>query len=452
MKKLIALLVVLVLSISVVGCTRDNTPAPTPTPGTDAPGTEEPAIIPGIDDETPVTIRFSWWGGDSRHEATQEVIRLFQEEYPHITVLPEFTAWSGHYEKIATQMIGRTEADLMQINFNWFYVFSPDGEGFYDLSTLQNLTLDNWDPAALEALTIEGKVQGVPTSIGGRLWYVNKATFDAAGVEIPTTWEGYMEAGRQFRDNLGKNYYPLGALSTSDSIALMMFGYLSQLTGKDIIENDQLAYTEEELVQGFQFITDLMENNVIPTAHDDSAEKNDQNQNWIEGRYAGVYEWNSSISKYVNNLNPANNPEVVIAPYPTMEGAKTTGAFKKVAMAFAISKNSQNPEVAARFLEFFYTNPAAVEAHGLERAVPVNKVSMQILEDAGLLQGLEYEGHLIVQDTESFTFHPYYEDAEVKEAYVPLFESYVYGDITPEQAAAQLAAEFDVALYDAMTR
>jgi oligogalacturonide transport system substrate-binding protein len=457
MKKIFALLFVLVLAVTAVGCSGNNNTQPS---NNNSNNTQQPSassgdtIIPGVDDETPVTIRFSWWGGDSRHSATQEVIRLFQEENPHITVLPEFTAWNGHYEKIATQLIGRTEADLMQINFNWFYVFSPEGEGFYDLSTLKSLTLDNWEKESLEPLTINGKVQGVPTSIGGRLWYLNKTIYDQAGVEIPTTWDEYMAAGRAFEEKLGPGYYPLGAIAPSNAhgISLTMFGYLAQLTGKNIIEDNKLAYTEEELVQGFQFVSDLMDNHVIPTAYDDSALKDSENQNWIEGRYAGVYEWNSSISKYVDNLNPALNSEIIIAPYPTIDGSKASGAFNKVAMAFAISKNSKNPEVAAKFLEFFYTNPTAVEAHGLQRAVPVNKVSVQILENAGLLKGLEYEGHIIVQETNGMPFHPYYEDAEVAETYLPLLDEYAYLNLTPEAAAARLVAEFDVALEAAMSR
>ena len=58
-------------------------------------------------------LRMSWWGGDSRHAATQEGIKVCGEKYGH-TVKPEFTGWSGHFEKVATQIAGRTEADIMR--------------------------------------------------------------------------------------------------------------------------------------------------------------------------------------------------------------------------------------------------------------------------------------------------------------------------------------------------
>ena len=33
-----------------------------------------------------VTLKFSWWGGDARHEATEKAIAAFMEKYPNIKV------------------------------------------------------------------------------------------------------------------------------------------------------------------------------------------------------------------------------------------------------------------------------------------------------------------------------------------------------------------------------
>ena len=46
-----------------------------------------------------VELVFSWWGGDSRHEATEKAIAAFMEKYPNIKVTPEYGAWSGWEEK-----------------------------------------------------------------------------------------------------------------------------------------------------------------------------------------------------------------------------------------------------------------------------------------------------------------------------------------------------------------
>ena len=37
----------------------------------------------------PIELRVAWWGSQNRHDRTLEAIKLFEEMYPHITVLPE---------------------------------------------------------------------------------------------------------------------------------------------------------------------------------------------------------------------------------------------------------------------------------------------------------------------------------------------------------------------------
>ena len=34
----------------------------------------------------PCTIRFAWWGGQTRHERTEAVVKMFMEKYPNVTV------------------------------------------------------------------------------------------------------------------------------------------------------------------------------------------------------------------------------------------------------------------------------------------------------------------------------------------------------------------------------
>ncbi len=45
------------------------------------------------------TLTISWWGGDSRHEATLAAIEAFEQAYPGITVESTYAAWDGWEEK-----------------------------------------------------------------------------------------------------------------------------------------------------------------------------------------------------------------------------------------------------------------------------------------------------------------------------------------------------------------
>ncbi|TCT12223.1 oligogalacturonide transport system substrate-binding protein [Natranaerovirga pectinivora] len=449
MKKVLALMVVLVLMTSLVGCGQKEEQT-TPSPST-------PTVPDGasVGDEE-INLRFSWWGGDARHEATLEVIRLFEEANPNIKVEPEYTAWSGHFERIAAQLTARDEADLMQINFNWFYGFSPDGDGFYDLRELDHiLNLNNWPAESFEPITINGKIQGIPTSIGARIYYLNKTMYDRAGVGIPETWDDLMAAGRAFRDNLGPDYYPIGNVNYGEGAAMMTFGYLAQKYGKDIFEGNEMAYTVDELADGFRFMQDLLDNHVIPDFHFDSANRNHENPNWISGRYAGVYLWNSNINVYAQNIDPATNPNVVAAPFIKLgDNDLHSGVFSKILMAFSISNHTNHPEEAAMLLNFLYTDKEAVLAHGLQRAIPLNKIAEEILAAEGQLEGLQYEGHVLTSQTATYSFHPFFEDNTVRSAYSDVFDNFVMmeGSLTPEAAAQEVITNFNRAVREAMSQ
>lgn len=448
MKKVQIILLIVSLAIGMIACGQDDGDI------VQEKNTVENTIRTTSPEEK-ITLRFSWWGGDSRHEATLAMIDAFERKYPYINVVPEYSGWSGHYDEIATQFVGENEADVMQVNYNWIYMFAPNGEGFHDLKTIGTIDLDNWDEEHVEPLTINDKVMGVPVSVGGRVPYLNKTVFTQAGIEIPETWDDLLESGKIFQSVLGEEYYPWGNIGHTDEMSMIMFSYLAQLTGKNIVsEDNRLSYTKEELIQGFDFTKALLDNHVIPTSYADASDKDQRNVNWIEGKYAGNFQWNSSIGKLVDTLNPDVNPEIVAANYFKLDDSqKHIGAFNKITMALAVSRNTDYPEEAAMLIDFMFTDAEAIEILGLTRAVPVNRVAFKWLEDNGKLQGLQYEGHMKVQEAKGFTIHPYYEDSEVAKAYREVMEQFCYGDLlTSDKAAGMLLEDFNTAMEAAMTR
>ena len=96
-------------------------------------------------------ITFSWWGGDSRHEATEKAIEAFQAKYEGVTVSPEYGAWSGWEEKQSLNILGGNSADLMQINWNWIDLYSNNGTNFADLNQYADIIdLSQFPESALE--------------------------------------------------------------------------------------------------------------------------------------------------------------------------------------------------------------------------------------------------------------------------------------------------------------
>lgn len=81
-KKLIALALASVMSLSIVGCgsTEGSETAQSSVAQSSAAATESTAVAATQEEHDPVTLRFMWWGGDARAEATLNVIDEFQKE------------------------------------------------------------------------------------------------------------------------------------------------------------------------------------------------------------------------------------------------------------------------------------------------------------------------------------------------------------------------------------
>ena len=156
-------------------------------------------------------------GRESRHNAYQEALKAFSAEHTTITVNPTFAAWSGWEDTMSTKFAGGVAEDVCQINWNWLYNYSGNGQTFLDLNSVTDyLDMSQWDDAKLGACNVANAQQCVPISMTGRIFYWNMTTFNKAGItEVPATEDDLFAAGKAFQEKLGDDYYPLHLAHTT---------------------------------------------------------------------------------------------------------------------------------------------------------------------------------------------------------------------------------------------
>lgn len=449
MKKIATLLLALMMILSLAACGKDKPDAETggdtkveDTKKDDAKtdDTKTDAEQPANDAKEPVTIKFSWWGGDSRHEATLAAIEKFQETYDWITVEPQYGAWSGWEESMATAFATGTAPDVNQINWNWITSFSSDGSAFKDLNEYSDtIKLGNFSQSSLDLCTLAGELQAIPVSMTGRIFYWNKTTFEKAGIATPTTLAELYAAGEAFKTNLGDDYYPI-ALGEYDRMILMVY-YLESVYGKAWVENNELQYTAEEIQKGLEFIQSLEDAHVTPsiqTITGDGAESLDKNPKWMEGKYAGIFEWDSSASKFQKAL--AEGQEFIVGEYMADMG-EYQGGYAKVSLAFAISETTAHPEESALLINFLLNEDAGVEIMKSERGIPLSKNGLMVTLDKGLLDVTVAEANGKVLSWVQFPLDPKFEAAELKNSdgvYYDAMAGLSYGDYTIADSAQVL--------------
>ncbi|WP_270815516.1 ABC transporter substrate-binding protein [Hungatella effluvii] len=425
----------------VVGLTACGTKVGESSSQTDAASKEQQASsVESKDNNGKVTLKMSWWGGDSRHEATLKAIEAFEKKYPNIKVEAQYGAWGGWLDQLSVQMAGGTEPDVVQINWNWIYEFSKDGNGFADLNQYgDTVDLTQYPESLLEQMTIDGKLQGIPVSSTGKVFYWNKTTFDKAGIAVPSSFKEMIEAGKVFQEKLGEDYYPM-ALTPYEQMLVMVY-YLQQKYDKQWIMDQKVNFTEDEVAEGIAFIRMLEDSHVFPSQEQlagDGADTMDKNPNWINGKYAGFYEWDSSQAKFANALDEGQ--EFVMGGYPYDYG-DVKAATVKIAMAFAVSANSKHPKEAAMLIDYLLNDSEGVEIMALERGVVSNENARTLLESKGMLSDLTYESNVAAMENAGFALDPYFEDVKLKDntgLYFEIFEDLSYDNMDAHELAGRL--------------
>ena len=382
-------------------------------------------------------LTISWWGGDSRHTAYQEAIAAFTEE-TGISVAPSYGSWTDWEQAKSTALAAGQGEDVMQVNWNWLYQFSGEGQSFADLNEFADIIdLSQFPQSALDACTVAGELQAVPVALTGRTFYWNMNTYKAAGIETaPASYEDLIAAGKAFQEKLGDEYYPL-CVGPYDRMIMMTF-WLESNYGKAWVENKTCNYTVEEITEGMNFIKSLEDNHVIPTMEQYKGagfSSIDKSTQWIDGQYAGIFEWDSSANKYYDAM--ADNSGFTVGE-EIKWGDKANGGFAKVSMGLSITETCKDKESAAKLINFLLNEEKGASIMGTECGMVCSANGQAAAEAAGKVKPLVKQANDIVMGFVDFQLDPDYESSKLKGdngVYTDVFEGFSYGDYTAEEAA-----------------
>ena len=352
-----------------------------------------------------------------KRQAYQEALKAFSAEHTTITVNPTFAAWSGWEDTMSTKFAGGVAEDVCQINWNWLYNYSGNGQTFLDLNSVTDyLDMSQWDDAKLGACNVANAQQCVPISMTGRIFYWNMTTFNKAGItEVPATEDDLFAAGKAFQEKLGDDYYPLH-LGAYDRMILMVF-YLESKYGKDWADpvTSTLNYTEDEIAEGIDFIKSLVDGHVMMnlktyySANSDTSTH--QSNEWITGKIAGIFEWDSAASKYQDALDEENKPGFTVGE--EIKFGDYNGGFSKVSMGMAITKTCKNPAEAATLIEYLWNGDGAA-IMGSECGIPASKAGLATAQAAGKINELVAEANSKVMSFVSCQLDPLFESSDLK--------------------------------------
>lgn len=397
----------------------------------------------------PNVLRLSWWGGAARHEATLKAVAAFERRHPGLRVKCEYMGFNGYLERLTTQIAGGAEPDVMQINWAWLAMFSKRGTGFADLNAHKALlALDQYSADDLASGLVGGHLNALPVSYTARVLLWNRASFDRAGLAPPSTWDELFAAGAHFKRVLGDGAYPLdGELY---DMLLLAQAWVQQRHGVGFVDPRaaRVALNEAQALDWVSTYQRLVAEHVatpLPLrASLGGAEKpTEQQQDWVAGRWAGNYTWDSAIMLRASTL-PKDN-RLALGAFPTLPGARDSGMFGRPTLMLAVSRKTPRAEAAVRLVNFLLTDPEAARLLGRTRGVPAAREPAALLKAEQRFPPLELQAAAQIHEQRSagriVLPSPLFEHARLQKFMREVFETVAYGKTDARSAARRLVHE-----------
>ncbi|MGV8969186.1 MAG: ABC transporter substrate-binding protein [Microbacteriaceae bacterium] len=322
---------------------------------------------PEPEETGPIELRMTWWGGDARHEVTNEALDLFESQNEGITVVRDFGGFDGYLDKITTQYAGKNSPDVIQLYNEVLVEFAQRGQ-VYDLNMAVesgDLSLDGWPDDLIATNTIDGELSALPFGLSTHGFIFDEAKSAELGVELPSDsfdWDDLATYGADIRSASGGSVAGVTDLSHSYQV----FEVFAKQNGEEFLTADGIGFDESTLIDYWNYWADMRASGAA-TAPDVSSE-------YLGTPYdaviAGVA---TSTFLFVNQYEgvQASTPNALALTRMPAESSDP-GQYLRTAMNLIVSSQSEHPEAAAKLVNFLVNSEEANAILGIDRGVPAN--------------------------------------------------------------------------------
>jgi ABC-type glycerol-3-phosphate transport system substrate-binding protein len=398
--------------------------------------------------EEPVVITFAHmtWLSDGQ-EILDQAIAAFENDNPGITVEQTIIGWGEAFSQHITSLAAGVAPDIMMLGGTW-------PAEFYDLGALQAgdeyLPADFRDrfiPAALDSVVFDGQIYGIPWE--GATWgfFYRTDLFEEAGLDPtrpPATWEELVEYGQLLTlDTTGDGNVdqwgvemPAGGWEPDDYFLPIM-----RQAGNPVAVDTDAGWVstiaEPSGIEALTFYYDLVNTyNIMP---EDVIGKTweDVKNDFVFGRTAMMYNGGWAVGVILDTAPEIEGNWATALP-PAGPGGSAAHGYPNT---LAVAAQSENPEIAWRFLEFLQTgDPSWADKYCLAhssfnwtKAYAESEFAQQDLI-APLAEAMEISYNRPFA-TDYETFRTGY--------FNPGLQSLLRGDMTPEEAAVMFDEAFN---------
>ena len=284
----------------------------------------------------------------------QSIINAADAEIDGVTINTLPTDWGNYYDQIKAAYAGGTPPDVHVMHRHRIPEFAGLG-AIADISgDLEAAGIDSsdWSEAALDAVSYEGGIYGVPMDFHANLWHVNMDLMEAAGLVengepvLPSSPEELLEHAQMVKDATGQDY--LAADFAQFPIGVRVVLALMWQQNANIFEGDTATIDNDAARNAVTAITQLFDAGLA----DPQLNYADSQQAFLNGEAAILVNGTWVVDFYTEEAAKEETglDSYYVADFPTLFETGATWADSHM-WAIPSSLKADDPESYAAALE-----------------------------------------------------------------------------------------------------
>ena len=307
-------------------------------------------------------------------------VKLFEEANPGVKLNLEVVSWTDVYTVVSTRISNNNAPDIL--NIDTFADYATEGLLLPVSDYCPEELFKDFFPAFIEQSVIDGTVWAVPDLASARAMYYNKDIFEEVGIEVPATWAELEDACQAIVDFYGGDIYPWGLDMTTDEGQAAFSYFVWNNDGGFVDENGEWSLNSEKNVEAIEFATNLFKQGYT---NPDPATQNRYTLQDIfgAGKMAMMIAPNQ-LPTYLQEKGFTINYGTAALPHNEGAGAGATGIMDRV-MAFrddAYPDQAKRNEAIGKFLTFFYSPEMYTGWVSMEGFLPAVSSAVSFLVEA----------------------------------------------------------------------
>jgi multiple sugar transport system substrate-binding protein len=338
----------------------------------------------GSDEQVTIT----YWDG-AWNTNTAKIVEKFEEKYPNINIDVQQFPDNGMSDKYLLALKQGNGPDLVNMAVDWIHPFEATG-GLLPLDDFikeENVDLKDFYDGAITVATIEDKVYALPYRSETHGLIYNTELFSKEGIDSskgPKDWTEVLEAAKKITKD---DTFGMALPGTNlGNVTTQLFNMI-QSNGGSVLNEDNTKSTlsQPEALEMAELYVDLYKKHkVVPNSmlqNDNVANRNLFANGKIGMYMSGIYD--------IEPIKQANaNAKLGVAKIPANSDQKIIlGGW-----AVGITKESENPEAAWKFLNFITQPDISAEysvTFSSRKSAATNEKYQDPLSKA-FLESLEY--------------------------------------------------------------